>query len=371
MALMRVVVVGAGIIGLAIAEELTRQGLSVELLEKSGEPGSEASSAAAGILSPQGEAKGPGPWLELLLTGYSLFPEAVARLESATGIDLKFRASGMLAVGFTEEDEREFNQEFTWQEKTGLRLERVSGSQVKELEPAVDGPVRCALWWPQTAQLDNVNLVQAYRRAVEKQGGSIRANRTVKRFRMEGDRVTGVETDQGPVKADWMVNCAGSWAGFDSSLPMAVPTLPAKGQMLEFRTEAPMVDRVVKSPRAYLVQRSPDRLIVGTTVERVGYDKAVTEEGRRSIRAGAGEITSRLNGFKEASSWAGLRPDTPDHLPILGPTPWKGLLMATGHFRNGILLAPLTGRLIAEWITTGRCSIDWAPFSLMRFMAKA
>ncbi len=147
--------------------------------------------------------------------------------------------------------------------------------------------------------------------------------------------------------------------------------IPVKGQILQFRSKAPLVHRVVKSPRAYLVQRTPEQLIVGTTVERVGFDKNVTLEGRASILEGVKEISSSINSSDFETAWAGLRPGTPDGVPILGPTPLKNFLCATGHYRNGILLGPLTGRIIAERILHGRSSIDFSPFGLQRFLMRS
>jgi len=254
--------------------------------------------------------------------------------------------------------------------EAGLKLERIGADQIREWEPAVNGSVRRGIWWPFTAQIDNRKFIEAYRRIVEGQGGRIRTGTPVSRFLIQGDRVVGAATPSGPVKADWVVNCAGSWAGFDDSFPLAIPVVPVKGQMIQFRTEVPLFSRIVKSPRAYLVQRASQQLIAGTTVERAGYDKAVTEEGQRSIRQGVGEITSCLDSGPEEAVWAGLRPGTPDRLPVLGPTPFKRLLLATGHYRNGILLAPLTGRLIADWIMKGVCSMDLTPFHVSRFLAR-
>ncbi|MBI3615245.1 MAG: glycine oxidase ThiO [Candidatus Omnitrophica bacterium] len=367
---MRVLIVGGGIIGLSIGEELTRRGVEVQILERNPEAGTEASSAAAGILSPQGEAKGPGPLLDFLQAGYQMIPEAVARLESLTRMDLRLRASGMLALALSDADEEELEQVYSWQTKAGLRLDRVSASHVKQLEPAVDGPVRWGIWWPQTSQIDNVRFVEAYRRAVEAQGGKIETNRPVTRFLTEADRVVGVETPQGKLFGDWVVNCAGSWAGFDLSFSLPIPTIPVKGQILQFRTERPWFQRIVRSARAYFVQRWAQQLIVGTTVEQAGFNKEVTEEGRRTIQAGAKELVSRMASISPEKSWSGLRPGTPDQMPLLGPTPLKQFLLAAGHYRNGILLAPLTGRLIADWITRGTCSMDLSAFSVTRFLAK-
>ncbi len=368
---MKVVIVGAGLIGLAVADELSRRGAQVILLERNAAVGSEASSAAAGILSPQGEAKGPGPLLDLFLAGYQLIPEAVARLEALTGIDLRFRAGGMLAVALTQEDEQELEGQCAWQRKAGLRLERLSAAQVRSMEPAIDGPVRWGIGWPQTAQIDNVRMVEAYHRIVRSQGVDIETGALVLRFLIESDRVVGVETSQGDIRADWTVDCAGSWAGFDPAFPVPIPTFPVKGQILRFRTEEALFQRVVRSPRAYFVQRAADELIVGTTVEQVGFNKEVTDEGRRMILQGGEEIASRLASLPLEAAWAGLRPGTPDGLPVLGPTPLKQFLLAAGHFRSGILLAPLTGRLVAEWILKGSCSIDLSTFSISRFLAQA
>ncbi|MBI3317881.1 MAG: glycine oxidase ThiO [Candidatus Omnitrophica bacterium] len=365
---MRVLIVGAGIIGLSIAEELTRRGVEVELFEKSAEPGSEASSAAAGILSPQGEAKSPGPFLDLLLKGYQMIPEAVARLQTLTGIDLKYRASGMMGLAFSSSDEEELKAELSWQQEAGLWVERLEASQVRKLEPAVDGAVRWGILWPQTSHLDNTALVGAYVKAVAVQGGTLHLGAPVFRFLMEKDRLLGLETDSGKVYGDWVVNAAGCWAGFDPELPFSIPAVPVRGQMLRFRTERPRIQRILRSPRAYLVQRSGDQLIAGTTVEHAGYEKRVTPEGRESIRRGVAEMIPDLSRLEEEASWAGLRPDSPDHLPILGETPLKGLLLATGLFRNGILLAPLTGKLLADWMTAGEAPPDLAPFQVERFL---
>jgi glycine oxidase len=282
----------------------------------------------------------------------------------------------MFTLAFSDADEEELVRHLTWQREVGLRegesplrCERVTAAQIRGLEPALDGPVRWGIWWPQTAQLDNTRLVEAYRQLILSQGGVIRTDTPVSRFLVEQDQVVGVETSSEPIRADWVVNCTGSWAGFDRSLSLTFPTVPVKGQILQFRTEAPLLQRIVKSPRAYLVQRSPDQLIAGTTVEYVGYDKSVTEAGKRWIQEGTQEMTSRLAATPWGKAWAGLRPGTPDRLPILGETPFKRLLVATGHFRNGILLAPLTGRLIADLICTGTCSMDLSPFSVTRFLA--
>jgi glycine oxidase len=363
-----VVVIGGGIIGLAVTDELTRRGVRVELLERSAELGQESSSAAAGILAPQSEAEGPGPFLQLLLSAAQMIPEAISRLETLTGISIGHRVSGMLTLAFSDSDQRELEEGLEWQHQAGLAPERLHPPAARRMEPSLDGPLQAAVYWPQTAVLDPRQFVRAYARAVEAQGASVRLKTAALRVVVRGGRAAGVETAAGPIESDWVVHCAGPWAGEEIGLPFALPGIPARGQILQFSTRAPLLRRVVKSPRAYLVQRTDGCLIAGTTLEYAGFEKRTTEEGIRQIREGVKEISGGAGRLPVESAWAGLRPDTPDHLPVLGPTPLKGFLAACGHFRNGILLAPLTGRLIADSILGVRPSLGLGPFGISRFV---
>ncbi len=356
---MKAVLIGGGIIGLTAAEELARRGVQVDLIERSSEPGQETSSAAAGILAPQSEAEGPGPFFQLLLAAARIIPEAVARLESQTGISIGHRVCGMLSLS---------DQVLEWQSRAGLAPEPVDAVSIRRMEPAVDGAVRSAVYWPQTAILDPRQMVRAAARAAQAGGAALHLSTEARRVKILGGRAAGVETSLGLIEADWVIHCAGPWAGVDLGLPFSVPSIPARGQILQFSTKTPLFRHVVKSAQAYLVQRSDDRLIAGTTLEYVGFDKNTTEEGLRKIRSGTEQISSAVAPLKVESSWAGLRPDTPDHLPILGRTPLDGFLICSGHFRNGILLAPLTARLIADQLLGVRSSLDLTPFSISRFM---
>ncbi|MBI3322237.1 MAG: glycine oxidase ThiO [Candidatus Omnitrophica bacterium] len=370
--MIRVAVVGGGIVGLAAAAELAGRGVEVDLLERNPEPGQEASWAAAGILSPHGMASlGSEPFLKLLAEGYRKVPGAVSRIREETGFDVGARATGMFGLALTAQDEQELITQDLWERSAGLEIEDVPEKDLRHEEPAVDGPVRRASWYPQVTKVDVRRFVEGYTRLVRSRGGKIRTGVTVTRFLIEAGRAAGVETSEGEVRADCVVNCAGSWAGFDGSLPFVVPAVPARGQILQLATVRPLVRGVVHSPRGYLVQRSDSELIAGTTVENVGFDKRVTEEGARSIRAGVAEFCSRTAGLSVAAQWAGLRPDTPDHLPVLGRSPVEGLLLAAGHFRNGVILAPLTGQAIADLALTGESPVDLSAFSVKRFTAKA
>ena len=367
---MKAIVIGGGVIGLAVTDELTRRGIRVELLERSAELGQEASSAAAGILAPQSEAEGPGPFLQLLLAAAQMIPEAVSRLETLTGISTGHRVSGMLTLAFSDPERKELERDLEWQSEAGLAPDRVEPAAARRMEPALDGPLQAAVYWPQTSSMDPRQFVRDYARAIGAQGAIIRTGTVASRVIIRAGRAAGVETPAGPVESDWVVHCAGPWAGEEIGLPFGLPGIPARGQILQFTTRAPLFRRVVKSPRAYLVQRTDSCLIAGTTLEYAGFDKRTTEEGIRRIQGGVEEISSRAGRLPVESAWAGLRPDTPDHIPVLGPTPLPGFLTASGHFRNGILLAPLTGRLIADAILGVRSSLDLAPFGIARYNKK-
>jgi len=364
----RVAVVGGGIVGLSVAAELARQGVQVELLDRNAQAGRESSWAAAGILTPQGEASGPGPFLDLLRASYRMIAETVSVIRDETGFEVGAGKTGMFSAAFTSGDELELRAEAAWQGEAGLPVERVKADELRREEPAVDGPVREAFWYPEAIQVDVRRFVEGYEGLARARGARIRTGVSAKRFLIEGGRAAGVETSAGAVFADGVVDCAGSWAGFDAALPFTVPVVPARGQILQLATEGPLIRRVVHSPRGYLVQRSATELIAGTTVEYAGFDSRVTEEGTRSIREAAREISSRAWALPTAARWAGLRPDTPDHLPVLGRTPVEGLFLASGHFRNGVILAPVTGQVIADLALKGESPFDLSAFSVTRFV---
>lgn len=364
---MKAVVIGGGVIGLAVTDELTRRGVQVTLFERAAVLGQETSFAAAGILAPQSEADGPGPFLDLLLSAAQLVPEAVSRLESLTGVAVRHRVCGLLSLAFTEKEAQALEQALAWQVKAGMGPQRLEMDKVRSMEPSVDGRALCSVYWPQTGLLDPRQFVAAYEKAVLVQGADVLRAMPVTRIVVESGRAAGVETPAGFIGADWVVLAAGPWAGEEFGLPFEVPSVPARGQILRFETSGPMFRSVVKSKEAYLAQRSDGCLIAGTTLEYVGFDKRTTEEGTSAILEGVRRISSSAGKLSPCEAWAGLRPDTPDHLPVLGPTPAEGLLLAAGHFRNGILLAPLTGRLIADCVKGVRSSLDLTPFGISRF----
>jgi glycine oxidase len=363
-----VVVVGGGVIGMAAALQLADAGRSVTIIER-GTPGAEASSAAAGMLSPLAEALRPGDFLDLLVAARQRFPAFCDQLRESTGIDVGYRDEGTLLLALREEDELEMEERFRWQSAAGMRVERLSAEDTLRLEPAVSREVRWSLRFEEDHQVENRNLVRALWAAAVQLGVSFRLGAEAVRLLHDGAAAEGIELLGGErVRADAVVLAGGSWAGRLENLPREVPVVPVHGQLLALEAIPAPLRHVVDSPRCYLVPRADGRLIVGATVERRGFRKIVTPAGLLQLLEGALEIIPDLKDLPLVDAWSGLRPGTPDDLPILGRDPdLPNLFYATGHYRNGILLAPLTGALTAEFVLTGTSATDLTPFGIERF----
>jgi glycine oxidase len=363
-----VLVVGGGVIGLAVARQMAGRGARVSVLER-GTPGAEASSAAAGMLSPLAEAAAPGPFLDLLLRARSGFPAFAAELRASTGIDVGYRTEGTLMLALRDEDEHELDERFKWQREQGLEVERLEGAAARELEPAVSPATRWALRFPGDHQVENRLMARALWADAAARGVAIQVGADATRLAHGPRGVEGVMlADGSTLAAGSVVLAGGSWAGRLENLPRPLPVEPVHGQLLSLEALPPPIRHVVDSPRCYLVPRADGRLIVGATAERRGYRKAVTPAGLMQLLQGALEIVPGLESLAVVQTWSGLRPWTPDGLPILGRDPdVRGLFYATGHFRNGILLAPITGQVVAEAVLGESPSIDLDPYLIQRF----
>uniref|UniRef100_UPI00248E90B9 NAD(P)/FAD-dependent oxidoreductase n=1 Tax=Thalassobaculum salexigens TaxID=455360 RepID=UPI00248E90B9 len=206
------------------------------------------------------------PHLDLLLRGYQMLHEAVVRLQVLTDIHLAYRAVGMLGTAISQEEEKELSHKQSWQSAMGLQADCLDERQVKQIEPAIDGPVRLGVWWPCVSRVNTVSLIQAYQALLERGGAVLHTGLPVRRFLLKENRLMGVETDEGRVRADGVVNCAGPWAPFDKGLPFEIQTFPVKGQIVQLATDKPLVRSIVKFGKTYLVQRDSRTLLVGTTV---------------------------------------------------------------------------------------------------------
>ncbi len=362
-----VIILGGGIIGTSLAEELARHGQRVVIIER-GELGREASSAAAGILSAQFDLPQPGPLFDLCQASRRMYPRWVEHLERRTGHSVEYHVDGILYLAMSGREESAMKRQTRWQRKLGLKVDEWSPKEVRRHEPAIDGKIARGFHFPTEAQVDNVQLMQALASACRASGVELQEHTSVRRLLLRERTIRGVETDHGAVEAPIVVNCLGSWASMDGTFPVPVPVEPARGQMLVFRGPKRLVRHAVMSERAYVVQRRDGRLLVGSTIEHVGFEKALTLEGIHGILCGLRHMSSLLNQCTFLDAWAGFRPYTKDKLPVLGKTPIDGLYVATGHFRHGILLAPITATLMAELILRGHSSFDLSPFSPARFL---
>jgi glycine oxidase len=362
-----VAIIGGGIMGSAVALRLAQRGIAVTVIER-GIPGAEASSAAAGILGPQMEAEGPGPLLELGLKSRALYPALAAELRDLTGIDVGYDRSGVLMVAFDEAGEAALSSRRAWQLGRGLRVDSLSGEAARAREPALSPAVRAALAFTDDAQVVARDLARAFSQAAAVAGARFLTGRYVRRVIIESGAAVGVELDGETLPAGVVVVAAGSWSGLvDGAGVSPAVVRPARGQLVAIETRPPLFRHVVAAPGGYLVPRRDGTVLAGSTVEMAGFRKEVTVGGMAAILTLAKTVFPALADAPVTASWSNFRPFTEDHLPVLGATGVRGLVLATGHFRNGILLAPITAQAIAELVATGRAPVDLSPFAVDRF----
>jgi glycine oxidase len=363
-----VVIVGAGIIGCALARDLTLAGARITLLDRAA-PGAEASSAAAGMLGPQAECDGPHALLTLGVASRAMYPDVVAALRAETGLDPEHQRDGIVYVALTAEDEEILGRRQAWQAAAGHRVECLTAADVRRLAPGLVESVRSGVLFPDDHRIDNVRLTRAYAVACARLGVTIRRGVPVTAIRCAGGRVTGVEAAGEMVRAGAVVNAAGAWARQIAPRAERLPVRPVRGQMVLLAGPDQMFRHAIYSREVYLVPRRDGRLLAGSTYEDAGFDKRVSGAGVGGILARALRLAPALADASFRDAWAGLRPGTPDNLPILGPDPdVAGLYHAAGHYRSGILLAPVTARCLTQVILEGSTLEELAPFSPARFV---
>ena len=365
-----VVIAGGGVVGCASAYYLTKAGAGVTLLEK-GEVGGAASGAAAGMLVPPPEAVPSGPFRSLCLLGAALHHTLVDALQEDAGIDVQCVASGLLLPAFSESRAQALRAvTAAAPQPLGLVMEWVEGGPLRALEPALSHRVLGAAYAPDARHVNPGLLTQALARAraAAGRGAKLRQGEGVAGFVRRGERVTGVRLVGGETfGADHVVLAAGPWTrALALRLGASVPTRPMRGQMLAYRTNA--VRHMIWGEDGYLVPKAGGFLFAGATVEDAGFRPRTTGRGLAGLRRMALSIVPALRYGEVASAWAGLRPGSPDGLPIIGRLPgWENVYAATGHFRNGILLGPITGKLIAQLMTGGETDVPLEPFRPERF----
>jgi glycine oxidase len=367
---MNVLVVGGGVIGCATAYELARAGCAVTLLERS-TPGAEASSAAAGLLMALRAAD--SPFERLAIASWEMYPAVAEDLRKRTGIDVEHVTRGMIHPLLSVEDVDAAVAKARRPVARRFGLEVWDAADVRRREPGLAGSVRGALFVRGDHWVNNQRLVAAYAQAAVGVGVALRAGVTVSRVLVERGRARGVVADGKRVEADAVLLAAGAWTGRllgASGERLAVE--PRRGQMLALAHTPTVLTHAVHAHDVYLVPRPSGELLVGATVERVGFRRAVTATGIATLLAAALRLAPALGALPISRTWCGFRPWAADGEPVLGP--WPGvdrLFVATAHFRNGILLAPITARLMCEWITAGRPARAAREFLPDRFARRA
>ena len=358
-----VVIVGGGIIGCAIAFFLAKSGVQPLILER-GQIGGEASSGAAGMLTAQAHTDEPGPLFDLKLASRALYEELANELRERTGLDIEYRKLGHVAPALTDEENEAVGRRVEWQRARGLPAVKLNRMEARDLEPGLAPDVVGAGWFPEDHHVNNSAATQALASAAMRLGGQVRTDCGVTDLAGEGQRVTGVRTKDERVSTGTVILCAGAWMQeFEKAARIPIPIVPAKGQIVVAKLEPPALRHIVYGTAAYAVPRPSGEHIIGSTVEFVGFDKRVTVDGMTGILQGITRLVPALHEGAMVASWACLRPAASDGLPMLGRVPTRpGLVIATGHFRNGILLAPITGKLIAELVFDGKPSISLEPF---------
>lgn len=364
-----VVVLGGGVIGGAVAYYLSAAGARVTVVERD-RIGSGASGAAAGMLAPLAESSGPGAFLDLALASLEEFPRLVPQLREECGVDPELRQSGLLRLALEPEQAASLRAKAEALRSLGHPVQWLEPDEVRDLEPEATSASFGALYSESEGHVRSPRLVTALFRSASQRGTTLLEGEAAQALLRVGDRVTGVRTARRDLSAGHVVVAAGAWSGLlAESLGLGpVPVQPVRGQIALLREPAGRLRRMLLGGHGYIVPKPDGSVILGATVERAGFDARVTAEGMASMLKLIPKLAPGLSKAEFVRGWAGLRPGTPDGLPILGPTPTlEGLTLAAGHFRNGILLSPATGRKVAEWVLSGKREAQPNPFAIHRF----
>jgi len=363
-----VVVIGAGVQGSAVALRLAQAGARVTVLERA-VPGAEASSAAGGILSPGVEAVEPGPFYDLCAASLRRYAAFAAEVERLSGLWVSYRAQGTLEVAFDDEHAQLLAARAERLQKNRVPVAVLDDAEVRNLEPGISTACRGGLLFEDEASLDPKLLARALPIAAERAGARF-VRGQVRRVAVEGGRAVGVDHDSGRLAAGAVVLAAGAWSNLveGSQLPPGA-VRPVRGQIAVLDTRPPLLQRVVFSGRGYVVPRADGRILCGATMEEVGFDRAVTAEGLLHVLGLALEIAPTLAKAPVVETWCNFRPASPDGAPILGRSAVPGLFYATGHTRNGILLAPITADAVAAAVAGQPEPVDLEPFHVSRLGA--
>lgn len=364
-----VLIAGGGIIGAACARALAADGHSVLLVDAGTKTGA-ATAASAGMLAPLADTHGQDPVLSLRIRARDLYRELVPALEQQTGIDVGLWTDGIVQVAFTPEDADRLKGDIAWQRQQGFPVDWLGADELKERCPGVSPEALGGHLSPEDGALEPQALMSALLRSATAHGVTLRPGERVEQIMVEGDHVTGVRTSGGPIAAGHVLLAAGCWSGRVGGLPRPLSVEPVRGQMASLEWPAGEPRAIVFADHGYVLTRSGEA-IAGSTMEHVGFDASVTDDAIARILVNARKVYPALELLPERSRWAGLRPATPDGHPIVGRDPnVQNLWYATGHGRNGILLAGITGQIIAALFAGQAVEHDLTPLSPGRFWSE-
>jgi glycine oxidase len=365
-----VVIVGGGVIGCAIAYYLSQAGRTVTVIERA-EVAAEASSAAAGLLAPLGELSEPGAVTDLFLASWSLYPELIPDLEAASGIQTGYYCPGSLHTANTAQESATLRQQLTFWTSLGMQATWLEADEIRIREPLLGPGVEAAVYVPNEGSMLPPAMTRAYAGAARRLGVRFQEQTEITGIESTSSRVTGVQTALGEtIACQHLVVATGAWsARWGQWLGFSLPVRPVRGQILSLRQPASRLQHIVFGEDIYMVPKLDNTIYVGATVEQVGFEKSVTVGGISWLLSSAIQLTPALESASIVKLWAGLRPGSPDSLPILGKAPgWDNVILATGHSATGFELSAITGKTIAELVTTGQTPEIIRTFGIERML---
>ncbi len=355
-----VIVIGGGVIGLAIARELAGR-KSVLLLDR-GATGQGTSRAAAGMLTPLSEADDQGPFFQLSRSSHAMYGRFIEDLHAESGVDTDYAVEGALCLPSTEESSNLLRRRHEWQKKAGFEVQLLTADDVRKMEPLITAPIDAAVFIPGESAVSPRRLVNALREACFRRGVEMRTG-----LHVQSISQNQVHLEHLTLEAANIVIASGVWSAELSGLKPPIPVSPRKGQILSLGMPAGAFRRMIRWGSSYFVPRSTGELVVGATNEDAGFDLSNTPAGLGRLLMDAQQISSHVGTYPILETWTGLRPATPDGLPILGPSAIPGVYYATGHYRNGVLLAPITAAIMTDLLECRKPSISIDAYSPARF----
>jgi glycine oxidase len=359
-----VIIVGAGIVGCSIAYHLSKKGVSCLVFDR-GAVAQEASAASAGMLGAMMETDAPGPLVHLALESQTRYPRLSGMLFEESGIDIEYTECGTIGVARNEEEKAALLQKCEFAQSFGQRVEWLETKQLQEFEPGLSEELLGGVNIPGDHQIQSPKAARAFYTAAERMGALFMEHTPVFQFITEGSKVVGVETSIGRFYANHVVLASGSWSpGLMKNLGIELPVYPVKGQCYSAILPEGL-KHTVFALKCYLMPKRDGTVLVGATQEEVGFDKETRVEAIAYLHEIAASMVPAMRNAVFVRTWTGFRPGNPQLKPFLGPVDgWDGLLLATGHFRKGTLLAPITGEIITSIVTGESSPVDWSPFTL-------